>query len=442
MLRSLHAYFFTFCGCFLLISCASSQPKTAAPTLQSTNKWRDLVANSPVFRQSHAGFALYDLEKQETVGEYQSDRYFVPASNTKLFTLYAGLCLLGDSIPALRYTTTGDSLIFWGTGDPNLLHPDMPSSGVFDALKNWRGHLLYYPHSYIGKRLGPGWSWGDYADSYQAELSALPLYGNVVRFSNSNVSPRIFKDSLRTAGWSDEFKLSRDEFNNSFFSTGWPTKSFTEDVPYRTSPGLNARLLADTLKREVRLIHKLRPGVSYRTLKGLPIDTLYRRMMHVSDNMFAEQVMLMCASHLDTNNLGFESKQSIDYVKKHLLMDLPDEPIWEDGSGLSRYNLFTPRSIIKLLQKIYDKVPDQQRLFGMMAVGGKAGTIKNQYKSKEPFVFAKTGSLSNVYCLSGYLKTKKGKILLFSMMNNNYIVKTAEIRREVERILTEIHEKY
>ena len=165
-------------------------------------------------------------------------------------------------------------------------------------------------------------------------------------------------------------------------------------------------------------------------------------MLHVSDNMFAEQVMLMCASHLDTNNLGFESKQSIDYVKKQLLMDLPDEPIWEDGSGLSRYNLFTPRSIIKLLQKIYDKVPDQQRLFGMMAVGGKAGTIKNQYKSKEPFVFAKTGSLSNVYCLSGYLKTKKGKILLFSMMNNNYIVKTAESRREVERILTEIHEKY
>ncbi|WP_428656791.1 D-alanyl-D-alanine carboxypeptidase/D-alanyl-D-alanine-endopeptidase [Runella sp.] len=443
MLRPLQAYFFTFFCCFLLISCASSQPQTSSQTTtQTTNKWRDLVANSPVFRQNHTGFALYDIEKQETVAEYQSDRYFTPASNTKLFTLYAGLCLLGDSIPALRYITTGDSLIFWGTGDPNLLHPDMPSSQVFDVLKNWRGHLFYYPNNYIGKRFGPGWSWGDYTDYYQAEISPLPVYGNVVRFTNSTVSPRIFKDSLRTAGWSDEFKLSREEYNNGFFSTGWPTKSFIEDLPFRTSAKLTAQLLADTLKKEVRILNTVRPGTPYQTLKGLPIDTLYRRMLQVSDNMFAEQIMLMCATQLDTNNLGVENKQSIDYVKKQFLADLPDEPIWEDGSGLSRYNLFTPRSIIKLLQKIYAKVPDQQRLFGMMSIGGKAGTIKSQYKSKEPFVFAKTGSLSNVYCLSGFVRTKKGKVLIFSLMNNNFIVKTAEIRREVERVLTEVYEKY
>ncbi len=155
MLRPLHAYFFTFCCCFFLLSCASSQPKTTVQAPQSTNKWRDLVANSPVFRQNHTGFALYDIEKQETVAEYQSDRYFTPASNTKLFTLYAGLCLLGDSIPALRYTTKGDSLLFWGTGDPSLFHPDMPVEPRFELLKNWHGHLFYYPHNYVGKRLGP-----------------------------------------------------------------------------------------------------------------------------------------------------------------------------------------------------------------------------------------------------------------------------------------------
>lgn len=117
----------------ILTSCASSQPTVSSAKTESS--WQNLVASSPVFRQNHTGFALYDVEKQEMVAEYQSDRYFTPASNTKLFTLYAGLCLLGDSIPALRYTTKGDSLIFWGTGDPNLLHPDMPASNVFNVLK-------------------------------------------------------------------------------------------------------------------------------------------------------------------------------------------------------------------------------------------------------------------------------------------------------------------
>lgn len=183
-------------------------------------------------------------------------------------------------------------------------------------------------------------------------------------------------------------------------------------------------------------------GRNFSTLFSLPVDTVYRRMLQVSDNMLAEQIMLMCASKLDTNNTGFDLKKGIDYVKKNFLTDLPDEPIWEDGSGLSRYNLFTPRSMVKLLQKIYGKVPQQERLFGLMSIGGKAGTIRNQYKNRPPFVFAKTGSLSNVYCLSGYLRTKKGKVLIFSLMNGNFIRKTAEIRAEVERVLTEIYEKY
>ncbi len=425
-----------------MASCATSQTKTTVQSAQLPNKWSDLVKDSPVFRQNHSGFALYDIEKQEMVAEYQSDRYFTPASNAKLFTLYAGLCLLGDSIPALRYTTKGDSLIFWGTGDPSLFHPDMPASNVSSFLKNWQGHLFYYPHNYVGKRFGAGWSWADYPDYYQCELSALPLYGNIVRFTNRTVNPRIFKDSLRTAGWSEDFKLTRDEFANNFYSMGWPSKAFTEDIPYRLSNQLSTQLLADTLKKEVRLFPKVALGRNFSTLYSLPIDTLYRRMLQVSDNMFAEQILLMCASQLDVNNEGIDTKKSIEYVKKQFLADLPDEPIWEDGSGLSRYNLFTPRSIVKLLQKIYDKVPDQERLFGLMSIGGKAGTLRNQYKNRPSFVFAKTGSLANTYCLSGYLRTKKGKTLIFSLMNGNFIRKTSEIRNEVEKVLTEIYEKY
>lgn len=424
------------CFSVFLVGCATSQP------VNVSNKWSDLVKNSAVLRQNHAGFALYDIEKQQTVAEYQSDRYFTPASNAKLFTFYAGLCILGDSVPALRYTTLGDSLVFWGTGDPNFLHPDMPSSNVLSLLKNWKGHLFYYPNNYTGKRFGAGWSWVDFADYYQCELSALPLYGNIVRFTNRTVSPRIFKDSLRTAGWSENFKLSRDEYNNSFYSMGWPSRLFTEDVPYRTSPQLTIHLLSDTLQKQVRLIGRLPNPTMYKTFKSITVDTMYRRMLQVSDNMLAEQIMLLCASQLDSANKGFDTQKSIEYMKKNYLADLPDEPIWEDGSGLSRYNLVTPRSMAVLLQKIYIKVNNQQRLFNMLAINGKAGTLKNLSRNNEPFIFAKTGSLSNNYSLSGYLKTKSNKILIFSIMNNNFNKKTSEIRAEVQRILTEIYEKY
>ena len=72
--------------------------------------------------QDHTGFALFDIAANKTVFEYNSEKYFTPASNTKIFTFYAALKLLGDSLPAFKYEERNDSLIVWGTGDPSLLN--------------------------------------------------------------------------------------------------------------------------------------------------------------------------------------------------------------------------------------------------------------------------------------------------------------------------------
>ena len=434
LILSLIAIYLT--GCAAKAPLATSRPDSA---------WKTSVDKSVVFNQNHTGFALFDPEKQQMVSQYNAERYFVPASNTKLFTFFAGLSMLGDSLPALRYVTRGDSLIFWGTGDPSFLNPELPASKVADFLRAWPGKLFFSADNYTGKRFGLGWSWDDYGSYYQSEITPFPIHGNVIRFKINkkqdlfSVQPAFFRGKIEMVGdTAAETQIVRKEYENVFRCQNCGTSDFTDDIPYVTSPELTVQLLTGLLNKEVSLL-RLPLNRTAKTIYSIRADEVYKKMLQESDNMMAEQIMILCAAQLDS--LPLQTETSIEHVKKTFLSDLPDAPEWVDGSGLSRHNLFTPRSMVKLLQKISAKVP-QQRLFDLLAIGGKTGTLKNQYKGSEPFVFGKTGTLGGAYNLSGYLKTKKGKVLLFSFMNNNFTLKTQDIRREVERILTEIRDNY
>jgi D-alanyl-D-alanine carboxypeptidase/D-alanyl-D-alanine-endopeptidase (penicillin-binding protein 4) len=161
-------------------------------------------------------------------------------------------------------------------------------------------------------------------------------------------------------------------------------------------------------------------------------------MLQQSDNLIAEQILLLASESIaDT----LKSNIAIDFIKKNHLKSLPDEPVWVDGSGLSRYNLVTPRSIVKLLEKIQNKV-NWERLTALLATGGQSGTLKNSFKFEEPFVFAKTGSMSNNYSLSGYLITDNGKILIFSFMNSNFTADSELLKRQMEEIMHFIKDNY
>jgi D-alanyl-D-alanine carboxypeptidase/D-alanyl-D-alanine-endopeptidase (penicillin-binding protein 4) len=105
--------------------------------------------------------------------------------------------------------------------------------------------------------------------------------------------------------------------------------------------------------------------------------------------------------------------------------------------------MFTPRSIVALLVKIL-AVKNEQLLHSLLPQGGVAGTIKNAYKTDngQVFVWAKTGSLAYDYNQSGYVVTRKGKRLAFSFMNNNFTEPTRQVRDEMVRIMTYIHDNY
>ncbi len=394
----------------------------------------------------HTGFVLYDPGKKKTRIEFNADKYFTPASNTKIFTFYTALQVLGDSVPALKYVITNDSLIFWGTGDPSFLYRDLKSDRcVYDFLKDSPYRLFFSSSNFQTEQFGPGWAWDDYQNTYSSERGPFPIYGNsmeiVKKQTDSLITiPSQFSSHLVTGdSIAGEAEVIRDIDSNqlTFYpgKKGSPTNSWT--LPFHYSSDVVVELLSDTLKKQVEEINLELPGQA-RVFFSMPVDSLYRVMMQESDNFIAEQLLLMCAGVVSDT---LKPEAAIRYAKKNFLLDLPDKPVWVDGSGLSRYNLFTPRSIVRLWEKIYEKVP-HERLFQLLAAGGQSGTLKNWYQAAEPFVFGKTGSLSNNHTLSGYLVTRKGTVLIFALMNANFVVPSNQIRKMMEEVLVTIRNKY
>jgi len=407
-----------------------------------------MVKNSAVLNEHFTGFALYDLKKRKMIGGQNSEKHFTPASNTKLFTFYAGLKLLKDSVAGLNYVEQGDSLIFWGTADPSFLNRDFKQQSILQKL-NSSGKKLYWAKGiYTGDFYGVGWTYDDFNEYYQPEMSELPVYGNSIYFSNINNNLnsfpnfkqggefRLLKDSVIQIA---RFRIKRNILRNEFHMPTISVPSgFSQTVPFKVTD----QVISELLKEKISAFSgsfSLKKPVNTKTWYSIPADTLYRHMLLPSDNFIAEQILLNIAA---SNGMEMNTSVVIDHVIKKYLSDLPDQVQWVDGSGLSRQNLFTPRSMVRLCEKIYDEIGDENRLFDLLPQGGKTGTLKNLYKSEKPFIFAKTGSLSNNHNLSGFLVTGKGQRVIFSFMNNNYTRPTAEVRSEMERILTFINRNY
>ncbi|WP_300434062.1 D-alanyl-D-alanine carboxypeptidase/D-alanyl-D-alanine-endopeptidase [Christiangramia sp.] len=402
--------------------------------------------SSKTSHQGFTGLAVYDLAKEKMLYEYNSDKYFTPASNTKLFTFYTGLKILGDSVPAVKYAIRGDSLIFKGTGDPSLMNPALENSKVLELLSKSHHNLYYYPPVFTEEFFGPGWSWDDYHYAFSAERSVMPVFGNKTTFyfnknTEPQIEPKIFRDSISYSQRDLSPGIQRNLSNNNFqVSENYSSKkNYTREVPFKYSDRLLLDILEDTLKKKIELIKNPQRSLNFnKILFSIPIDSIYKKILEESDNFIAEQILLMAAGKISDT---LKTSIAIDYMKQNYLKDLPDKPVWVDGSGLSRYNLFTPRSLVKLLEKIYKELP-QKKLFSMMATGGTSGTLKNYYKAETPYIFAKTGTLSNNHSLSGYLKTESGKILIFSFMNSNYTIPTSELKEGMTEILEKIRDHY
>ncbi len=432
-----------------LCSCSSYQKFSRQERRQLAGQ----IEESAVFSRLFTGFAILDPETGEWLYQHEADKYYTPASNTKLFTLYTSLKVLADSLPTLRYARGDGYLVFQGTGNPLFLHPefDLPNP-AWDLLAGARAQLYFSDANYDDRRFGPGWSWADYRYGYQAEKSPLPLYSNLIWLERDTLAnalslePPFFQSYLRHDPALDRLTLpyqERSEFSNSLRANAatWDTAYFQRQLPIYDVQGHTHLILGDTLHR---WIHRGSPepadSLAFTTLYQPLPDTLLRKFMQESDNYLAEQLLLMCSAKLFDGRLN--TSDVIDWATDSLFQDLPDPLNWADGSGLSRYNLFTPRSIATLLTKLYREYPHDW-LFSILPAGGLRGTISSWYAGPEgPFVFAKTGTLANKHCLSGYLLTASGKTLIFSFMHNNYLGSSNPVKEEMEQVLNWIRVHY
>jgi D-alanyl-D-alanine carboxypeptidase/D-alanyl-D-alanine-endopeptidase (penicillin-binding protein 4) len=137
---------------------------------------------------------------------------------------------------------------------------------------------------------------------------------------------------------------------------------------------------------------------------------------------------------------GLQSGATIKELLKNDLSGFPEMPRWVDGSGLSRYNLFSPKDFVWILNKMRNEFA-WERLTTILPTGG-TGTLGTAYKADSTRIYAKTGSLSGVNALSGYLITRKNKVLIFSVLVNNHVQPASVIRNQLARFLHELIEHY
>lgn len=417
---------------------------------QQANKF---LLKDSILSQAHIGIAVQDLASQKWLYQFQSDKLFTPASNTKIVSCYTAMKYLPDHLPAAWVTELDTALLITPTGDPSFLHPRFTSHPLYDYLKSATKPIYIDGSNFFSLKWGHGWSWEDYAEDYMIERNALPVYGNQIEWyqqrskKENPTAPHdtidVFMYSTPEINWKVDigapgksFQVDRSPNENHFTLHEGKEKSSSTIVPFITN-GLESaiELLKDTLHRSIAIAEReMVRSASLKTptmITSQPTDSLLKDMMDRSDNFFADMCVEM-VSQLTLKKM--DEAAAIKYILHKEFSELPQQPNWVDGSGLSRYNLFSPEDMIWILQKMKSDV-GWNRVKSVMP--GAGSTNLKMYPAKNnDYIFAKTGTLNGVVCLSGFYLNKKNKWLAFSIMVNNHHTTSASVRKKIANFLT------
>src|SRR5687768_4097939 len=137
---------------FLLSSCSVSK--------QISRSAKETVITNKALTNAHVGISIFDPAENKYWYNFQGDKYFVPASNTKIPTCYAAMKYLGDSLVGLKYEKQAEWMCIYTAGDPTLLHKDFKTHPVIDFLKKDTTETVFFCNEgWKSEKFGSGWSW-------------------------------------------------------------------------------------------------------------------------------------------------------------------------------------------------------------------------------------------------------------------------------------------
>jgi D-alanyl-D-alanine carboxypeptidase/D-alanyl-D-alanine-endopeptidase (penicillin-binding protein 4) len=458
---------------------ASPTPSKRVQTLEELqSKIRMRLADASV-RRGRVGVKIVSLASGKVIFENDAEKYFMPASNMKNFTVAAGFERLG---PDFRFVTSvyaaqppdsngvvrGDVRIY-GRGDVSI-STAFNNGDYFKGLDNLvdriaaagvkkiEGALIADESYFKGFYIPGGWEWDDLQSYYGAEVSPLPINDNAVDVTVTpgpagspcvvTVAPftslyQITNLCTTTAtGIKRSLSVIKKIDRNVLEVTGTMP---TDDSGYRGSVSITrpAELFVGLLKQRLELRgitvgapSRLMPAgvkadssqVEIAKLESLPYSRIAANTMKPSQNMFTETVLWTLGEQTgragsataDSSDLGIAAVKA--FLKQIGIAD--DGIIQYDGSGLSRHNLVTPEAVVKLYTYMAKQSPNAQAWRDSLTIAGVDGTLANRLKgtAAEANFRGKTGTIDQVSALSGYMKTAAGEELVVSIIVNGVAV--------------------
>lgn len=425
----------------------------------------DALLAAPVLENASVGVVVRSLADNRVVYTRNPDLALIPASNQKILTAGAALARLG---PAFRFRTfvfrTGrldpngtlqGDLILRGTGDPSLTSAHLAQFARAVravGIRRIEGRILADDGRFDDKRLGTGWQWDDEPWAYQPQVSALNCDGNVVSVrvapGTRTGAPAIVTldpptryvrvESSVTTGEADSkanVQFDRRRGQNVLLLRGTIPRGAGAPVANALTvedPALLATTrLAEFLSAEgVERIgasagppRRAAPTPANATpiveRASAPLSELVRDFLKHSDNLYGE--VLLKALGAECAGKGSGANGAGEQVVRSFLREAGVDAaplVIADGSGLSRLNLVTPRALAGVLAHLAGRAA----FTGALPVGGVDGTLRSRFRDTPAVgnVRAKTGTLSGVTSLSGYVTTRAGEPLVFAIMMNNY----------------------